>query len=106
MTDCEEYYPKEPMVISLDFDDTFTRDPALWAVFVAAARAKGHTVYCVTMRYEHEGKDVVKALADKVDGIFFTGRKAKAKFMFEQGINVNVWIDDMPFFVLVDAAKK
>ncbi len=63
-------------------------------------------VYLVTMRYDvpYEADEVREALRDKVDGFFFTGRKAKQKFMFDQGISIDVWIDDMPFFVLNDAA--
>lgn len=103
MTDCENYYPEEKLVLSLDFDETYTRDPGLWDGFIKLARDRGHKVYCVTMRYPQEGIEVIRALDGKVDGIYFTGRKAKNKFMFEQGIMVNVWIDDMPLFVLVDA---
>ena len=93
------------MVLSLDFDDTYTRDPVFWDTMIRLAKSRGHTVYCVTMRYESEGKEVIKALKDKVDGIFFTGRLAKHDFMFKQGIYVNVWIDDMPWFVINDARK-
>jgi hypothetical protein len=106
MNDCNEYsYGVKKMVLSLDFDDTYTRDPDLWDAFVAAARKRGHTVYCITMRYKKEGADVIKLLKDKVDGIFFTERRNKHDFMFEQNINVNVWIDDMPWFILHDARK-
>lgn len=105
MNDCEFYYPTDKMVISLDFDETYTRDPKLWNTFIALARMQGHMVYVVTMRYEKEGAEVIKALNDKVDGIYFTGRKAKQRFMYDIGIAVNVWIDDMPLFVLMDAKK-
>lgn len=106
MNDCNEYdYGVKKMVLSLDFDDTYTRDPLLWDAFVEAARKRGHTVYCVTMRYKTEGADVLKLLKGKVDDIFFTERKNKHDFMFEQGIFVNVWIDDMPWFILHDARK-
>jgi acid phosphatase class B len=93
------------MVLSLDFDETYTRDPLLWDNFIKMARHRGHKVYVVTMRYERESLQVTDALKDKVDGIFFTGRKAKYDFMIEQGIIVNVWVDDMPWFILTDAKK-
>jgi DNA-binding LacI/PurR family transcriptional regulator len=87
--------------LSLDFDGTYTRDPETWNNVVALFRAAGHKVYVVTMRYdnENEGTAVRSALEGKVDGIYFTGRKAKAPFMFEQGISIDVWLDDIPFFV-------
>lgn len=57
------------------------------------------------MRHKQEGKEVEEALTKRVDGIFFTGRKGKQKFMFDRGISIDVWIDDMPIFVVQDAAS-
>lgn len=90
------------MYISLDFDNTYTRDPATWDQFVDLMQKAGHTVYCVTMRYPTEGDDVLATLGKKVK-VFFTSRKNKHDFMFAQGINIDVWIDDMPYFILNDA---
>ena len=89
------------MIISLDYDETWTRDPETWKKVVAVLRMAGHTVYCVTMRYDnhHEKTEVGSQLNGVVDAIFFTGRRAKSDFMYEQGIKVDVWIDDMPLFI-------
>lgn len=94
------------MNLSLDFDNTYTRDPATWDEVVKLFRAKGHKVYVVTMRREDGVEDIpVKiALKGEVDGIFFTDRKAKAPFMFKEGISIDVWLDDIPFFVNHDAS--
>ena len=94
------------MNIALDYDNTYTRDPILWNVFVANAIGLGHKVYCVTMRSPEEGLQVFHDLSGKVDGIFFTNRRAKKDFMFEQGISIDVWIDDMPFFIYSDASDR
>jgi hypothetical protein len=93
------------MNISLDYDQTYTRAPAIWDNFITLLKQGGHNVYVVTMRYDKpiEADEVKDALASKVDGIYFTGRKAKSKFMFERGISIDVWVDDMPFFVDNDA---
>jgi hypothetical protein len=49
------------------------------------------------MRYElHEGNEVKRNLAHLVDGIYFTGRMLKEKFMLDRGIMINVWADDNP----------
>jgi myo-inositol catabolism protein IolC len=64
---------------------------------------RGHTVYCVTMRTPAEGEEVRRDLAQKVKAIYFTSRKNKHDFMFEQLISIDVWIDDMPFFIMNDA---
>ncbi|MNL17170.1 hypothetical protein D3C87_1382480 [compost metagenome] len=94
------------MNLSLDYDETYTRDPVFWDHFIKLARDSGHKVYCVTMRYGLPSAEALEVAADlngKVDAIFFTERKAKNNFMYEQGISINVWIDDMPTFILHDA---
>lgn len=92
------------MIIALDWDDTYTRDPAAWNEFIDLMQRNGHTVYCVTVRYRSEARCVYEALESRVDGIFCTGRKAKRPFMFERGLNVSVWVDDEPGWILTDAA--
>jgi hypothetical protein len=93
--------------IGLDYDNTYTRDPELWDNIITLCKQKGHKVYVVTLRYNHpsESWDVNDNLKDKVDGIFFTERKAKQSFMFKQGISIDVWVDDMPFFIENNAAS-
>lgn len=93
------------MIVALDYDDTFTRDPDVWYLIVNKLRDAGHTVYGVTMRYPHEasGMDTLYDLA--CNDLFFTGRKAKKNFMEDRGIFVDVWIDDQPGWVLQDAAS-
>jgi len=85
------------MIIAIDYDGTFTEDPNLWKLFIENARSHGHTVYCVTIREEKFGGQVVKdAIGSLVNGIYFTNGEMKEKYMFQQGICVNVWIDDCP----------
>lgn len=93
------------MNISLDYDNTYTRDPETWIKVINTFQAAGHNVYVVTMRSKEEGKPVTEALAGRADGVFFTNRKAKAKFMYDRGISIDVWLDDMPFFVNNDASS-
>ena len=88
------------MNISVDFDDTYTRDPILWDEFIGRAQERGHTVYCVTARDPSQlNKDEVELTIGRVIGTkncYFTSQMAKAKFMFDQGICIDVWIDDLP----------
>lgn len=90
------------MNIGLDFDDTYTRDPRAWNVFINLFRQRGHKVYVVTWRSEDESAEVIRALNGMVDGMFYTNRKAKQPFMFAQGICIDVWIDDNPSSILQD----
>lgn len=85
------------MRIALDYDGTYTNDPELWEQFIANARARGHEVVCVTMRRPAE------ALTMGID-VYYTARRAKKLFMMELGVLVDVWIDDMPEFLLTSAA--
>jgi len=94
------------MNISFDYDETYTRDPAFWDTFLNAARVRGHKVYLVTMRSTTEAAQVFHDLTGKVDGFYFTNRQAKKDFMWRQGISIDVWIDDMPYFVVCDAADR
>lgn len=91
------------MIIALDYDHTFTEDPAAWCAAMHALRLCGHEIVGVTMRYDHETHGMDPRYADACDRIFFTGRKAKQPFMAERGIIVNVWIDDNPHWILGDA---
>jgi len=85
------------MTIAIDFDDTFTKDPALWRGFVIMCRNRGHNPIMVTMRYptQHGGMEDAIELFEAVN-VYFTGHHLKKPFMERLNIHVDVWIDDMP----------
>ena len=87
------------MIIGLDYDGTYDRDPALWNHLIGLATSRGHSVVVVTQRYEHEPIHLV----DLDVPIFYTGRETKVAHMADLGIEVDVWIDDDPL-VLVEIA--
>jgi hypothetical protein len=91
------------MLLALDFDETYTLDPEFWDLLIAAAKHRGHSVICATMRHEHEGEEIIAALGDKVEAIIFTGRKAKHANVHEQGYYPSVWIDDSPHWLYEDS---
>jgi len=87
------------MNIGLDYDDTYTRDPVLWQAFIARATSEGrHKVYIVTWRNEQEAAEMnlPTAVRDRLAGVYATNRQAKEKFMYAQGIRIDVMIDDNP----------
>lgn len=92
------------MLLALDFDDTYTRDPEFWDSVIVLAKHRGHSVICATMRYPHEGADVESALASKVEKIIYTGRKAKHSAVYAAGYMPSVWVDDSPHWIHQDAA--
>jgi hypothetical protein len=85
------------MRIALDYDGTYTQDPELWDRFIKDAFCRGHDVRCVTMRHKSEGTPPMPCAVE------FTGRKAKVPHMASIGLNVDVWIDDSPRFLMMDA---
>lgn len=94
------------MNIGLDYDDTYTRDPLMWDKVCTYMRNRGHKIYLVTWRFESEAQELFKHFASILDGVYPTGRKAKEKFMYDQGIRIDVWIDDNPGSVLNDCLEK
>ncbi len=86
------------MLIALDYDHTYTEDPELWNAFVISARARGHGVVCVTMRYDNAAERVEVPLE-----VIYTGRRSKETVVKEQGLIIDVWIDDSPYHILYDA---
>ena len=88
------------MNIALDYDDTYTRDPAMWNQCLSIMRAGGHKIYVVTWRTEEECKNIYTLLRGHVHAVYATSRKAKDKYMYSQGIRIDVWIDDNPSAIL------
>jgi hypothetical protein len=89
------------MNIGLDFDDTYTRDPAMWDMLIPLIESHGHIVYCVTGRTPEEGRNVLVTLG-KVIGenrCYFTSRQSKKNYMFKMNICIDVWIDDNPILI-------
>lgn len=88
---------RKRMNIALDYDDTFTRDPAFWGGVIRWARSRGHRIFICTCRAAKDNDDM--ALPCNME-IYFTGGSPKRKFMADLGIRVDVWIDDMPEMIL------
>lgn len=80
------------MLIALDYDKTYTADPALWNDFVQSAQDRGHTVKIVTMRRPDE------AIIGSPVEVVYTSRKAKAAV-----VSADIWIDDSPHWVYQDS---
>ena len=88
------------MIIALDYDETYTQDPALWNRFIEDCIKNGHRVICVTMRFnnEYEAPDVINSIG-KLCEVIFTERHAKAPYLQQRGIFPHVWIDDRPYYI-------
>ena len=100
---------ESPVKIGLDYDGTYTADPAAWNVVIPLMKMMGYEVYIVTARYEGEGDGIGEGgkyfsqlEAPQGCTVYYTGRKAKRPYMVARGIAINIWIDDMPEFIAND----
>ncbi len=89
-------YTTPKMTIALDYDNTWTRDPATWGEIASLLRNAGHTIYGVTLRFPHEDEDMDEMYFLQCERVFFTSNGEKDPYMQSQGIFIDVWIDDMP----------
>ena len=99
------------MIVSIDFDQTFTADPELFAAFAGLARQRGHTVIMVTGRADrvmhsdpsrHWGDEVREAIRRAaagphlLDALIFAADRPKRLAAEQAGYKVDVWVDDDP----------
>ena len=88
------------LVISLDYDRTFTAAPGLWRSFVSMATAAGNKVVCISRREatDENREELRLAFADlEVGDLILCGADTQKRDAAAQaGIAVDVWVDDYP----------
>ena len=88
------------LVISLDYDRTFTAAPGLWRSFVNMATAAGNKVVCISRREatDENREELRLAFADlEVGDLILCGADTqKRDAASAAGIAVDVWVDDYP----------
>ena len=88
------------LTIAIDYDNTFTAAPKMWAEWINIARRFGHRVICVTSR--RPTNSARKQIDDSFDehgiviAVWFTSGSAKQWYMNEIGVKVDIWIEDNP----------
>ena len=80
------------MIIALDYDGTYTLDPAFWDDVIGEAGVRGHTVVLATSRDSTAGLPVITGLAQVV----CCGATHKRLACEAAGVKVDAWIDDQP----------
>lgn len=85
------------MVIAIDYDDTFTKDPPFWRRFCKMAMGAGHHVILVTNRQGTQ-RDVceLRNLRSCLHEIIFAQHGSKRYAARARGYEPHVWIDDNP----------
>lgn len=87
------------MIIALDYDDTYTRDPELWRTFIGDAEARGHSVIIATSRFAHgmlESEDPIYEHVPHNILVVFCNHNLKREVCEKAGHKVDIWIDDQP----------
>jgi hypothetical protein len=89
------------LTIALDYDDTYTEDPAFWAAVVDVGRKFGHRFVCVTARRKtfDNMKELRETLPTDVEA-HFSYDEPKADYAKRRGIAVDIWIDDSPGWIV------
>jgi HK97 family phage prohead protease len=88
------------LLISLDYDQTFTAAPGLWRSFVAMATDRGNRVVCISRRDDTESnrEEIRSAFADlDVSRVVLCGPGThKRSAAAAAGLDIDIWIDDYP----------
>ncbi len=89
------------MIISIDYDETWTLDPPFWQRFCRQAVRSGHMVILVTNRpgTAFDCKELRKNVSGWVSEIVFAGTSPKRAAAAARGFRPDVWIDDLPLTV-------
>ena len=91
------------MLICMDFDNTYTKDKTLFDSFIKFAQELGHEVICCTMRKEEEGEWIEETIGNYCK-VYYSDRQAKKPYLESIDIFPDIWIEDKPEFILMDAA--
>lgn len=78
------------MNICVDFDGTFNELPEAWTKAIELFREAGATVFCITSRFPNV--PIVGFPGD----VYYSCGQPKWEFAFERGLQVDVWVDDIP----------
>lgn len=88
------------LLISLDYDQTFTAAPGLWRSFVTMATDRGNRVVCISRRDDTESNrdEIRSAFADlDVSRVVLCGPDTqKRDAAAAAGLDIDIWIDDYP----------
>ena len=78
------------MNIALDYDRTFTLMPNEWTRVIEIFRSAGAEVFCITSRFPNV------PITEFPGKVHYTCGQLKWEWAHEHGLNVDIWIDDMP----------
>lgn len=83
------------MIISIDIDGTWSKDPSAWLAFATMFESLGHQVIITTNR-RCWSEDMERLRINPLMPVIYADRQLKRRAAEEAGFLVDVWIDDMP----------
>ncbi len=88
------------MIIAIDYDGTYARDPVMWSAFVELAKERGHQCVMVTGRSDDGllGDQVKRAVAG-IMPVVFAGSEWKIEAARRRGWVPDIWVDDNPQYI-------
>lgn len=87
------------MRLAIDFDDTYTRSPALWDAFLRIAREDGHIVWCVTVHKARQMEEVHASIG-QIIGIDNCMPPESFPSADHLDTYVDTWIEDAPEMIV------
>jgi hypothetical protein len=88
------------LLISIDYDRTFTAAPGLWRSFIVDATERGNRVCCISRRADtEENREELRLAFGELtleQIILCGGDTQKRSAAAQAGLEVDVWIDDAP----------
>lgn len=88
--------------IAFDFDETITLDEMTFINAMNLFQQCGWRVLVVTFRHPNCDPHELAWFKNNGFEVFFTSQTAKREFMKEQGIEIDVWVDDTPESVIMN----
>jgi hypothetical protein len=83
--------------VCIDYDGTFTTNPAVWTTIIELMRANGADVFCITMRFPN------MPISGFPGVVHYAAGQPKQEFARERGLKVDIWVDDTPAGILPSA---
>ncbi len=93
------------MLFAFDYEGTISEDIEMWLVIIAMIKARGHDVLIASMCTFAGKQKMDERVLDLVPWIVPTSGLAKLPFLANVGIHPDVWMDDQPQALFLDADK-
>ena len=87
------------MNIMIDYDNTYTGDVDMWKKIIPVILMYGHNMYLVTSRGMDTPVELIQDFIQWKIPVVYCDYRAKQDVCKEQGINIDIWMDDDPIFI-------